>query len=69
MIIQNKHGFRPDPKAKLMDQVKEVLRCHHYAYCTEVAYCQWMIRGSTNMEEKPTRGKWADNKLKPFCPI
>lgn len=36
--------FRPNPKAKLMDQVKEVLRYHHYAYRTEMTYCQWILR-------------------------
>ncbi|WDN90869.1 hypothetical protein BuS5_03840 [Desulfosarcina sp. BuS5] len=43
-MMQNKRRFRPDPKAKLMDQVKEVLRYHHYAYRTEVTYCQWIVR-------------------------
>lgn len=36
--------FRPNPKAKLMDQVREVLRYHHYAYRTEQTYCQWILR-------------------------
>ena len=36
--------FRPNPDARLMDQVKEVLRYHHYAYRTEVSYCQWILR-------------------------
>ncbi len=36
--------FRPNPKAKLLDQVREVLRYHHYAYRTETTYCQWIIR-------------------------
>ncbi|MDY0221529.1 MAG: phage integrase N-terminal SAM-like domain-containing protein [Desulfobacterium sp.] len=27
-----------------MDQVREVLRYHHYAYRTEQTYCQWMLR-------------------------
>ena len=27
-----------------MDQVREVLRYHHYAYRTEQAYCQWILR-------------------------
>ena len=27
-----------------MDQVKEVLRYHHYAYRTEQTYCQWILR-------------------------
>jgi len=42
--MQNQYKFRPDSKAKLMDQVKEVLRYHHYAYCTEVTYSQWVLR-------------------------
>ncbi len=33
--MENKLGFRPDPKLKLMEQVREVLRYHHYAYRTE----------------------------------
>lgn len=36
--------FRPDPDLKLMDQVREVLRYHHYAYRTEQTYCQWILR-------------------------
>lgn len=31
--------FKPDPKLKLMDQVRQVLRYHHYAYRTEQSYC------------------------------
>lgn len=27
-----------------MDQVREVLRFHHYAYRTERTYCQWILR-------------------------
>jgi len=27
-----------------MDQVRQVLRYHHYAYRTEHAYCQWILR-------------------------
>jgi len=27
-----------------MDQVREVLRYYHYAYRTEQAYCQWIVR-------------------------
>ena len=41
---QNKPKFRPNPKAKLMDQVREVLRFHHYAFRTEKAYCHWILR-------------------------
>ncbi len=27
-----------------MDQVREVLRYHHYAYTTEKSYCNWILR-------------------------
>jgi integron integrase len=40
----NKSKFRPDPKLKLMDQVHQVLRYHHYAYRTEQTYSQWILR-------------------------
>ncbi|PXF60327.1 MAG: hypothetical protein C4B58_00355 [Deltaproteobacteria bacterium] len=42
--MENKPKFRPDPDAKLMDQVREVLRYYHYAYRTESTYCQWILR-------------------------
>ena len=35
---------RPDPKLRLMDQVRQVLRYHHYAYRTEQTYCDWIMR-------------------------
>src|ERR1022692_5246179 len=34
----------PNPKLKLMDQVREVLRVKHYAIRTEQAYCDWIKR-------------------------
>src|SRR2546426_11218827 len=36
--------FVPNPKARLFDQVREVLRFHHYALRTEEAYLQWIKR-------------------------
>lgn len=42
--MENKPKFRPNPKNKLMDQVREVMRYHHYAYRTESTYCQWILR-------------------------
>jgi hypothetical protein len=33
--MENSIKFRPDPKLRLMDQVRQVLRYHHYAYRTE----------------------------------
>ena len=43
-IMESQSKFHPDPKLKLMDQIKEVLRYHHYAYRTEQTYCQWILR-------------------------
>jgi len=43
-IMESQPKFHPDPKLKLMDQIKEVLRYHHYAYRTEQTYCQWILR-------------------------
>src|SRR6266516_4064595 len=34
----------PNPKARLFDQVREVMRFHHYSLRTEKAYRQWMRR-------------------------
>lgn len=42
--MENKPKFHPNPKLKLMDQTREVLRYHHYAYRTEKTYCQWILR-------------------------
>ena len=42
--MENKPKFHPNPKLKLMDHVREVLRYHHYAYRTEQTYCQWILR-------------------------
>ena len=42
--MEIKPKFHPNPKLKLMDQVREVLLYHHYAYRTEQTYCQWILR-------------------------
>jgi integron integrase len=34
----------PNPKLKLMDQVREVLRLRHYSIRTERTYCDWIKR-------------------------
>jgi hypothetical protein len=39
METQKRPRFKPDPNLKLMDQVRQVLRYHHYAYRTEQTYC------------------------------
>ena len=42
--MEDKIKFRPNQDLKLMEQVREVLRYHHYAYRTEQTYCQWILR-------------------------
>ena len=34
----------PNPKLKLLDQVREVLRLKHYSIRTERSYCDWIRR-------------------------
>ena len=36
--------FKPDTELKLMEQVIQVLKYHHYSYRTEKAYCDWIVR-------------------------
>ncbi len=43
-IMENKPKFKPNPDLRLIDQVRQVLRYHHYAYRTEQTYCDWIIR-------------------------
>ncbi len=42
--MESKKKFKPNPDLKLIDQVKEVLRYHHYALRTEQTYCDWIKR-------------------------
>ncbi|MCP4108633.1 MAG: tyrosine-type recombinase/integrase [Desulfobacteraceae bacterium] len=42
--MESKKKFKPDPDLKLMDQVRQVLRYHHYRYRTEQTYCDRIIR-------------------------
>lgn len=39
--MDGKRKFHPNPDLK-MDQVKEVLRYHHYALRTEQTYLKWI---------------------------
>ncbi len=34
----------PNPKLKLLDQVREVMRLKHYSIRTERTYCDWVRR-------------------------
>jgi len=38
--MENKPRFRPNPDIKLMDQIREILRYHHYAYRAGRTYYQ-----------------------------
>ncbi|MBE9545978.1 MAG: tyrosine-type recombinase/integrase [Proteobacteria bacterium] len=38
IIMENKQKFRPDTHLRLMDQVRQVMRYHHYAYRTGKTY-------------------------------
>ena len=42
--MENKPKFKPNPDLRLIDQVRQVLRYHHYSYRTEQTYCDWIIR-------------------------
>ena len=42
--MESKPKFKPDRSLRLMDQVKQVLQYHHYAYRTEQTYCDWILR-------------------------
>ena len=42
--MENKPIFKPNPKLKLMEQVREVLRYYHYAYRTEQSYSSWILQ-------------------------
>src|SRR5438067_1152957 len=37
-------GVVPNPKARLLDQVRDVIRVKHYSIRTEEAYVQWIKR-------------------------
>ncbi len=37
-------GIIPNPKIKLLDQVREMIRLKHYSIRTEQAYLQWIKR-------------------------
>lgn len=42
--MENKKKFTPNPDLRLMDQVRQVLRYHHYSLSTEKTYCEWIVR-------------------------
>ena len=48
-------GIVPNPKAKLRQQVREVMRFYHYSERTEEAYWGW-IKPFNRIMEKPGLG-------------
>ena len=43
-MIGRRDLITPNPKLKLLDQVREVMRLKHYSIRTETAYCDWIRR-------------------------
>lgn len=48
----------PNPKLKLLDQVREIMRLKHYSIRSETVYCDWIRRyikfhGMRSREELP----------------
>jgi site-specific recombinase XerD len=43
-IIPRHNLITPNPKLKLLDQVREVMRLKHYSIRTETSYCDWIKR-------------------------
>ena len=43
-MMASERNFRPNPDLRLMEQVRQVLRYHHYKYRTEQTYCKWILR-------------------------
>lgn len=43
-MIRHRDLITPNPKLKLLDQVREVMRLKHYAIRTETAYGDWIKR-------------------------
>ena len=58
--MENSKKSRPDPKLRLMDQVRQVLRYHHYAYRIERTYCDWVKKFVQFHEMKTQDGKEGD---------
>ncbi len=42
--MEIKMKFKPNPKYRLIDQVREVLRYYHYAYRTDQSYSYWILQ-------------------------
>jgi integron integrase len=60
------HKFKPDSSLKLMDQVRQVLRYHHYAYRTEEAYCRWITQYLRFFDQKKHPREMGENEIENF---
>ena len=58
--------FKPDSSLKLMDQVRQVLRYHHYAYRTEETYCSWIVRYLRFFDFKKHPSEMGKNEIEQF---
>lgn len=64
--MENKKRFKPDAGLKLMDQVRQVLRYHHYAYRTEQTYCSWIIQFLKFFKHEKHPGKMGKTEIEGF---
>jgi hypothetical protein len=55
----------PSNKPKLLDQVREVIRCEHYSIRTEQAYCDW-IKRFILFHRKPHPAEMAEAEISAF---
>jgi hypothetical protein len=51
----------PNPKLKLLDQMREVMRLKHYSLRTERTYCDW-VRRYVHFHQMQTREENAGNQ-------
>ena len=60
--------FKPDTSLRLMDQVRQVLRYHHYAYRTERTYCDWIARFIRFFDSQKHPKDMGKNEIEAFLP-
>ena len=58
----------PNPKLKLLDQVREVMRLKHYSLRTERSYCDWIKRyiGFHHMKCREDLSASPESKIEEF---
>ncbi len=65
-IMEVNQKFEPDSSLKLMDQVRQVLRYHHYAYRTEETYCRWIAQYLRFFDLKKHPKEMGKNEIESF---